>query len=79
MIITYKVEWYGEEGYAARNKERDRRVKQRKELEIKNSKLKAEELVPIPASLYANAYTEAHKIGNFFHMVYGLWWEERST
>ena len=70
MIVTHRMEFYGESGLAARNKEWDSCVRQRKMLEKKKE--------PIPSRLKIQPYTDAHKIGNFYNMVYGLRWEEES-
>jgi len=71
MIIVHRIEWHGTEGCVARNMEWEKRIKE-KEKFIKNKSL-------VPFHLNVHPYTEANRVGDFWHMLYGLWYEESTN
>jgi len=63
---VHRLEWEHQEP-------RDLEWALRTKLRVKLEKEKE----PVPAELLVQAYTEAHRIGEFWRMVYGLSWEEK--
>ena len=64
--LMHRLEW---DHQTPRDLEWALRTKQRERL-LKDKK-------PIPSDLHVHPYTEAHRVGEFWRMVYGLWWEEK--